>query len=419
WLDDAIPRLGGKTPRQAARTRKLRPELVEMLKELERMYERSLENDEPAFDPTWMWRELALSRDDDESERRHPPRLGHESMTALIDGLEEQARQTVERIRRDEGYALDRTIRRDELLRDLGFQRFVRAHAREAVARYADPESAVTEAELLATHLAILCNFELHLRKIFWVDDALSWMLGATRLDVTGEALRLPFGCFAIAFSDRYALGLAERMLARDPTCRVRGRILKVVTAYVMRLDDVPGEGTGLRIALMCDLLDDDWPFLLVRDLWVKPDMRLDEMLDSHFPGVDADELDPIYSCRPLRHLLRLIINSILYATSQDADRETRDPPLRERRREGPETTPLCSESVYFLPGTIDISSVRELQRARRGVSDREQVHRCMVRGHWRRPNKDWKDQRTRWIKPYWRGPSAATIVERQYRLQP
>jgi hypothetical protein len=40
-----------------------------------------------------------------------------------------------------------------------------------------------------------------------------------------------------------------------------------------------------------------------------------------------------------------------------------------------------------------------------------------MVRGHWRRAGRSWKDARPRWIKPYWRGPSAAAIVEREYRL--
>ena len=29
----------------------------------------------------------------------------------------------------------------------------------------------------------------------------------------------------------------------------------------------------------------------------------------------------------------------------------------------------------------------------------------------------NWKDQRPRWIRPYWKGPDIATILERQYRL--
>ena len=79
----------------------------------------------------------------------------------------------------------------------------------------------------------------------------------------------------------------------------------------------------------------------------------------------------------------------------------------------------MSSESVFFLPGTIDISALRAIQHARRGAGDREQIHRCLVRGHWRRANTGWKDDRPRWIEPHWRGPTAAAIVERQYRLEP
>ena len=58
------------------------------------------------------------------------------------------------------------------------------------------------EGAVLASWTFILANFELHLRKIFWVDEGLAWMLGATGLDVTGDALRPPFTSFALVFSD-------------------------------------------------------------------------------------------------------------------------------------------------------------------------------------------------------------------------
>jgi hypothetical protein len=40
------------------------------------------------------------------------------------------------------------------------------------------------------------------------------------------------------------------------------------------------------------------------------------------------------------------------------------------------------------------------------------------VRGHWRRANPIWQDQRVRWIEPYWKGPDLAAIVEKEYRLK-
>jgi hypothetical protein len=81
--------------------------------------------------------------------------------------------------------------------------------------------------------LEALCNFELHLRNQFLVDESLARMLAATDLDLSGDDLRLPFASFAVMFTDRYALGLAERTLSREPKARLRGRILRSLTAYV------------------------------------------------------------------------------------------------------------------------------------------------------------------------------------------
>jgi hypothetical protein len=45
-------------------------------------------------------------------------------------------------------------------------------------------------------------------------------------------------------------------------------------------------------------------------------------------------------------------------------------------------------------------------------------MHRFMVRDHWRQANPSWKDQRVRWIAPYWKGPDIAALVERAYQLK-
>jgi len=216
-------------------------------------------------------------------------------------------------------------------------------------------------------------------------------------------------------FTDRYALGLAERALSRDPTCPLHGMLLEVVTIYVSEFDDPSGR--GLRLAMTFDPLGNVWPHLIVRDLLLGPDADLDAILKSGFPGED-DELAPLYACTPLRNLVHLALNSILYATSAGARTELRAPvePAEPRPRERLVHT---SESVHFLPGTIDITTLRAIQRARRNASDFEVIHRSMVRGHWRRASAGWSDQRVRWIVPYWRGPSVASVIERQFRLRP
>jgi hypothetical protein len=65
WLDGPVPALGGRTPRQAARTRNSRPKVVALLKELENRESRwARDEGVPAGDYGWLWRELGLSAED-------------------------------------------------------------------------------------------------------------------------------------------------------------------------------------------------------------------------------------------------------------------------------------------------------------------------------------------------------------------
>lgn len=60
WIDEPVPMLGGKTPRQAAGMAALRTRVAEMIEDLERMYETALVEGSAAYDPTWMWEELGI-----------------------------------------------------------------------------------------------------------------------------------------------------------------------------------------------------------------------------------------------------------------------------------------------------------------------------------------------------------------------
>lgn len=78
----------------------------------------------------------------------------------------------------------------------------------------------------------------------------------------------------------------------------------------------------------------------------------------------------------------------------------------------------LASDDVFYLPGPIPISQIRQLERLEHVPRGRQLMTRFMVRGHWRRPARTWKDQSMRWIKPYWKGPDIAAVIERTYRLE-
>jgi len=60
WLDDKLPMLGGRTPREAARDFDGREQLVAVLKDLENLEARRKRDTGFGYDALWLWRELGI-----------------------------------------------------------------------------------------------------------------------------------------------------------------------------------------------------------------------------------------------------------------------------------------------------------------------------------------------------------------------
>lgn len=60
WLDEPVPALRETTPREAAASRKLRPLLIDLLREFDNHYERAIRRGVQAYDTSWLWDELRL-----------------------------------------------------------------------------------------------------------------------------------------------------------------------------------------------------------------------------------------------------------------------------------------------------------------------------------------------------------------------
>jgi hypothetical protein len=263
-----------------------------------------------------------------------------------------------------------------------------------------------------------MVNFDLHRRKSFWVDESLAYMLANTDLDVVGRELRVPFPSFALIFTDRCVLSFAERLLARRPECPLAGQYIRVATVFVT--EHTSGEERTLGICFAFDTLGADLPYLVLHRIPIHEDRKVESYLDVVAPQPPIEPVIP--HANPLRGLLQVAINAILYATSAGVTPEVRRAPAgqnRWARHRGAEPVYYSSDEVYFLPVAIEISNVRRLQELSRLSDGREMLRRFMVRGHWRRPATNWTDQRMRWIQPYWKGPDMATIIERTYKLKP
>ncbi len=395
WIDEPVPALDGATPREAARNPKLRQRTIELVQGLVALYQNALRRGQPAYDPSWMWAELGLV---DEHAVGYPPPLVYERVATVVSGSGDLARAAAERIRRAPGFT--GRLSADAEASDLELQRFARGPGVAA-----------------APYLGMMIDFELHRRKTFWVDEALAYMIDRTELDVTGRELRVPFAAFALVFTDRHILSLAERLLAARGDSPLAGELLRVATVHVAerRRADDDTDGRVLEICFALDALGADLPVLVRHEILLADDAPVRAYIDQIAPLPSIDPPPP--DTNPVRGLLRTTINAILYATSAGVEPQRRSPPTNR----GPNTVrpAVSSDEVYYLPGTIDISRVRKLQELERAPGGHLLARRHMVRGHWRRAAKTWADQRLRWIEPYWKGPDMAAVIEQAYRLKP
>ncbi|MCC6130677.1 MAG: SEC-C domain-containing protein [Acidobacteria bacterium] len=396
WVDEPVPALDGMTPRAAARAPGMKARVSDLIRGLEGLYERALKQGQAAYDPSWMWEELGLA------EHQHgasPPLLAHERLWERIPASREVVRELTDRI----GARVPLAGRMDvideaSLGSDLTLQRFLRR----------DEESG-----RLAPYVPVLVPFEFHRRKVFWVDEALAYMLAQTEPGFPADELRLPFPSFALAFSDRPTLSLGERLLCREKSSPLRGQILRVLTVYVN--ERLTGEGRSIDLVFALDALGADLPALVAREIPATADSSLAALLD--LPGPEPQQGSSVRVSAPERALLRLVVNSILYATSAGVTPEVRPASSRVKVPAADTEGPI-SDSVFYLPGKIDIRRVRQLQELERAPGGRGLLTRFLVRGHWRRPPKNWTEQKMRWIEPHWKGPDMAAIIEKTYRLR-
>lgn len=350
------------------------------------------------------------------------PPTAYDAFRVCLPGIDEVARALAERARAAGHVA----ITREDVTAFVPAIRYVEAYVRRLELRGWSFPDAATEGDLVLLLLLSFGNHELHRRKTFWVDPPLAWMLAQTSLDIEGELVRLPFPSCAFVFTDPETRALADEL--RDSDAAVRKRTpTRVVTLYLTQ-----GEGVGARsleVVAAFDRGDGDWPYLLARDLWIEPRARLDAILDSHFPGIDPGQLDAVFSSDPMKRLLELAINAVLYATSAGVEpvllrgtapvAAAKKQRARAARREAERQARRASaDDVFFLPGKIDIRRVQQLRSLRDRGDGQRMLARFMVRGHWRRANPSWEDQRPRWIEPYWKGPELAAVIEKEYRLR-
>ena len=227
------------------------------------------------------------------------PPVAHEVMNQMLPGYRNAIDAAAARLRPGTDLLDPKT-----LLERSGIDSDLLPLGRRMIDTGADRAAVLDDLDLLGIHAFYALSYALHLRKTFWIDESLGFMLGHTRLDVRGEGLRLPFPSFALVFTDRETLATAEALANRDDGSNVRGRTLRSLTVYVTQL---PAEANalGIQLSFLLDANTGDWPWILTRDLVVRADDMLDEIVESRFPDVEVAALDPVFTAPELRQLVR------------------------------------------------------------------------------------------------------------------
>lgn len=346
------------------------------------------------------------------------PPVGHEVIRRLFPELNAAVLETVRYVRDLPEW--DETQTLGEALIDLAPARRFLSACREGPGSTAVlPSGARLDVDAICRHLDYCVNAELHRRKLFFADASLAWMLQQTNLDIEGRALRMPFPCFGLVFTDDPTLELVDGLLEEELGTPVDRGQSRALTAYVIRATAPEGR-TAVRLRFVIDAQDEAPPVVVTRRLSYRDDDDLDRILGP--------------SSKQTRHLLHLVVNAILYCTSAGVSwpiARSRTHQIRSQgrgrgkakrarvaRRIEEMKARVSDEEVFYLPGRIPISQLRALQQTERGHEGTQLMARFMVRGHWRRAAHGWRDQRLRWIEPYWKGPDLAVIVEKEYKLK-
>jgi len=361
------------------------------------------------------------------------PAPAHDVMPSFVPGLDRAVKKLAAAFSRRRDWDEMQTVRPEDLLSSAEFSEFAMSFVRHLVRdKGAAPDQAMDEGDLLGHHVFYLVNLWLHRHKVFWVDESLAFLFDRTALDIDGNALKLTFPACAFVYTDSHTLGLADAVVRLE--LGDREQTPDVLTAYV--IDQGPErDGRMIQVSLLVDYRNGEWPFLVSRELFVRPEDNLADILASRVPDGDPGREDPFFVRSEIVRLLHLVLNSVLFSTSAHLEPIVIRSPLRSLERQAARKGPRkrekllrrlqrlrqeqASSDVYYLPGKIEISQIRCLREFERTGEGHQLMKRFMVRGHWRRPNPDWKEQHLRWITPYWKGPDMASVIEREYRLKP
>jgi len=304
-------------------------------------------------------------------------------------------------------------------------------------------------------------NFSMFGKKTFYVSDGLVQQLANTRMNVKAPMLQMPFPCFQLVFTSKEMI---DAVYAASPTDINTVRYDLPVTAVVYECEgtvDHPGiayekdirtlqvmffQGEGKNSDLSHGrhyLLREKWNLEQVLHVnWGKilDDEEQNEWLEKLRRAGDSydesdlllpskEEIDELFTDTTLIPY-RVVINAILYITSVNAETESRPSPVKNmekdlkfiRNEQERQKARRQIEHSSRLPYIVIGGSVKPVTEDRPTSIDgkRSLTVRFMVKGffRWQVYGPGREGRRHQWIKPFYKGPEMAELVNKPYLVR-
>lgn len=294
-----------------------------------------------------------------------------------------------------------------------------------------------------ADYLAV-CNFELFGRKTFYVNDNLVHQLAYTSLEIEAENLELPFPACLFLFRSPIALqALYAIHGAKASDIDFEAPISVFATSH-------PSSEGGRKLMFVC------WHarhgksyFHVKRELMIRPGWLISKTLRTDWDDIYAEfgragevttnEMvfgergdDRVFYEAGLT-FFRILLNTILYLGSNEPSLLEHLSPhaaelaaaelIRSTTKRRKRLKAIGKQSrLDFTEVGWDAQPIIVKKPAQSGgvgltEGSEERYVRFIVRGHWRNqahgPNR--AERRLIWIKPYYKGPEMADLVNRPY----
>lgn len=289
---------------------------------------------------------------------------------------------------------------------------------------------------------ASLLNFEKLGKKVFYFARPLVERLAETMLDAPSDYLRLPFGSCMFVVHSPVALDALYCLGGNTPPNRTAP-----ITVF---LNELPLHGMR-EITIVAFHSDGDNTYKLVkREILINPKWSIERSLKTDWnalhrenpaweindTGYKGDLEDDSEFFKDGLHFFRIIINAVLYLASSDPDLSLRTSPAADLVAQaktilnGYKRHALNREAQHYsrLDGTvagenlhpIEVSGSTSTRAPSLGATGMQLDRRFVVRGHWKNQahGEGMQLRKLIWIKPYWKGPEMAEIINKPYKVR-